>query len=210
MSTLGPKSLSDHQLQHHHFREGERLSDPNTQPARGIQPEIAQTWLGIVGPGVRNLGQDDSTWTDHTDWRPTILSLLGLDDSYVHDGRVVVEPLSSWAMPPTLRAHGEKLLELGAVYKQLNAPFGEFSMDVLVASTRALESGSPTDDTDYASIEGQIESLTTARDSLAGQIRTALDEAAFAGKALDNQQTKAFITQAQTLIGQAHMVASGS
>jgi len=123
---------------------------------------------------------------------------------------VVVEPLSSWAVPQTLRAHDEKLRQLGAVYKQLNAPFGDFSKDVLVASTRALESGSPTDDTNYASIEGQIESLTTARDSLAGQIRTALDEAAFAGKALDNQQTKAFITQAQALIGQAHALASGS
>jgi len=191
------------------------ITVPTTPPTfawnhGGIQPEIAQTWLGIVGPGVRNLGQDNSTWTDHTDWRPTILSLVGLDDTYVHDGRVVVEPLSSWAVPQTLRAHDEKLRQLGAVYKQLNAPFGDFSKDVLVASTRALESGSPTDDTSYASIEGQIESLTTARDSLAGQIRTALDEAAFAGKALDNQQTKAFITQAQALIGQAHALASGS
>ena len=191
------------------------ITVPTTPPTfawnhGGIQPEIAQTWLGIVGPGVRNLGQDNSTWTDHTDWRPTILSLIGLDDTYVHDGRVVVEPLSSWAVPQTLRAHDEKLRQLGAVYKQLNAPFGDFSKDVLVASTRALERGSPTDDTNYASIEGQIESLTTARDSLAGQIRTALDEAAFAGKALDNQQTKAFITQAQALIGQAHALASGS
>jgi len=191
------------------------ITVPTTPPTfawnhGGIQPEIAQTWLGIVGPGVRNLGQDNSTWTDHTDWRPTILSLVGLDDTYVHDGRVVVEPLSSWAVPQTLRAHDEKLRQLGAVYKQLNAPFGDFSKDVLVASTRALESGSPTDDTNYGSIEGQIESLTTARDSLAGQIRTALDEAAFAGKALDNQQTKAFITQAQALIGQAHALASGS
>ena len=67
--------------------------DVRVEPRRH-QPEIAQTWLGIVGPGVRNLGQDNSTWTDHTDWRPTILSLVGLDDSYVHDGRVVVEPLS--------------------------------------------------------------------------------------------------------------------
>ena len=176
----------------------------------GIQPEIAQTWLGIVGPGVRNLGQDDSTWTDHTDWRPTILSLVGLDDSYVHDGRVVVEPLSSWAVPEALRAHHEKLLQLGAVYKQLNAPFGEFSTDVLVASTEALKSGSATDDTGYASIEDQIESLTSARDSLAGQIRAALDDAAFGGKALDNQQAKAFITQAENLISQAHELGASS
>jgi hypothetical protein len=191
------------------------ITVPTTPPTfawnhGGIQPEIAQTWLGIVGPGVRNVGQDNSTWTDHTDWRPTILSLLGLDDSYVHDGRVVVEPLSSWAVPSTLRAHGEKLLQLGAVYKQLNAPFGEFSTDVLVASTQALKSGSAADDSSYASIEAQIESLTSARDSLAGQIRAVLDDAAFGGKALDNQQAKAFITQAQALIDQARALASGS
>jgi hypothetical protein len=190
------------------------ITVPTTPPTfawnhGGIQPEIAQTWLGIVGPGVRNVGEDETTWTDHTDWRPTILSLLGLDDSYVHDGRVVVEPLFSWAVPPALRAHHEKVQQLGAAYKQLNAPFGEFSKDVLVASTRALQSGSAADDTSYAAIEGRIESLTSARDSLAGQIRAALDDAAFGGRPLNNQQAKAFITQAQALIDQAHALAVG-
>ena len=191
------------------------ITVPTTPPTfawnhGGIQPEIAQTWLGIVGPGVRNLGQDNRTWTDHTDWRPTMLSLLGLDDSYVHDGRVVVEPLFSWAVPKALRAHHAKMLQLGAIYKQLNAPFGEISKDVLIASTRALESGSAADDTTYTSIEAQIESLTTARDALATQIRAALDDAAFAGTALNNQQAKAFISQAQALINQAHALATSS
>ena len=43
-----------------------------------IDPEIATTWLGMVGPGVRHNGEDN-TWADHTDTRPTMLSLLGLD-----------------------------------------------------------------------------------------------------------------------------------
>ena len=34
-------------------------------------------------------GQDDSTWADHTDVRPTMLSLLGLQDTYIHDGQFV-------------------------------------------------------------------------------------------------------------------------
>jgi hypothetical protein len=189
------------------------ITVPTTPPTfawnhGGIQPEIAQTWLGIVGPGVRSLGQNDTTWTDHTDWRPTILSLVGLDDTYVHDGRVVVEPLQSWAVPPALRAHTVKARELGAIYKQLNAPFGEFSMDLLVASTRAIESGSAADDTTYTTTSNQIESLTAERDSLAGQIRAALDDAAFGGKALNNQQAKAFITQAQALMDQADALAA--
>ena len=34
-----------------------------------IQPEIATTWIGYVGPGVRNLGETN-VWTDHADVRP--------------------------------------------------------------------------------------------------------------------------------------------
>jgi hypothetical protein len=175
----------------------------------GIQPEIATTWLGMVGPGVRN-GGDDTTWVDHSDVRPTMLSLLGLKDSYVHDGRVIAEPLFDWAVPQTLRAHRETLLRLGAVYKQLNAPFGSFGVDTLVASTQALKSGTTSDDSTYATIETQIGDLTTARDALASQIRAALEGAAFAGQALDEQQAKGYIDQAQAVLAQAAALASGS
>src|SRR6266478_10165045 len=58
-----------------------------------IQPEIANTWLGFVGPGVRNLGQDADVWTDHTDVRPTLLVALGLSTSYDNDGRAITEVL---------------------------------------------------------------------------------------------------------------------
>ncbi len=64
----------------------------------GIQPEIARTWLGLIGPGVKKRGIDDDTWTDHTDVRPTILALLGLHDDYTHDGRVIVEQLDPEAL----------------------------------------------------------------------------------------------------------------
>jgi hypothetical protein len=168
----------------------------------GIAPEIATTWLGMVGPGVRNLGQDDTTWADHTDGRPTMLSLLGLQDTYVHDGRVLIDQLDAWAVPQSLRAHRETLRRLGDVYKQLNAPFGSLAMDTLVASTQALKSDAP-NDAEYTCIEGKIASLTTARDNLASQIRAAMDSAAFGGQALDEQQAKGYIDQASTLIKQA-------
>jgi hypothetical protein len=45
----------------------------------------------MVGPGVQRLGRDDAVFSDHTDVRPTMLALLGLKDSYVHDGRVLSE-----------------------------------------------------------------------------------------------------------------------
>jgi hypothetical protein len=174
----------------------------------GIQPEIATTWLGIVGPGVRNMGDED-TWADHSDVRPTMLSLLGLQDTYLHDGRVLAEPLFDWALPQTLRAHRETLLRLGAAYKQLNAPFGTFGMDTLVASTRAVKSGSASDDSTYTQIEGQLAALTGDRDALASQIRTALEGAAFSGKPLNEQQAKDYIDQANAIIARAAALASG-
>lgn len=171
-----------------------------------IQDEIASTWVGYVGPGVRNMGTSD-VWTDHTDVRPTMLTLLGLQDDYIHDGRAVVEPLYDWAVPQTLRAHRETLLRLSAVYKQLNAPFGIFAMDTLKASTRALSSNDLNDAT-YVSIENQIENLTNQRDTLASQIKVTLNDAAFNGKALNEQQAKNLITQAQALLDQAQGLAA--
>ena len=69
-----------------------------------IQDEIASTWVGMVGPGVKT-DPNYTGWTDHTDVRPTMLTLLGLKDDYQTDGRAVVEPLFDWAVPQTLRAH---------------------------------------------------------------------------------------------------------
>jgi hypothetical protein len=171
-----------------------------------IQDEIASTWVGYVGPGVRNLGMSD-VWTDHTDVRPTMLTLLGLHDDYIQDGRTVTQPLESWAIPQSLRAHHETLLRLGDAYKQLNASFGDFDMTILKASTKALAANDVGDAT-YTSIENQIAGLTTQRDSLAGQIKGALNAAAFNGQALNEQQAKDFIDQANSLIGQAHTLAT--
>ena len=59
----------------------------------------------------------------------------------------------------------------------------------------------------YDSIEGKIANLTTERDQLAGNIRTALNDAA-AGKAtISNDQAKAWINQAQSLLDRAHALA---
>jgi len=171
-----------------------------------IDSEIGTMWLGMVGPGVRHLGMD-STWADHTDQRATMMSLLGLQDSYVHDGRVLIDQLFAWAVPASLIAHRESLRRLGATYKQLNAPFGQFSMATLVASTRAIKGGTSSDDSSYTSTENQISSLTASRDGLAMQIRAALDSAAFGDTPLNEQKAKSWIAQANDLIGQAQTLA---
>jgi hypothetical protein len=173
-----------------------------------IQPEIANTWLGFVGPGVKNDGIDGQTWSDHTDVQPTMLNLLGLHSSYVSDGRVLSEPMYDWAIPQSLRAHHETVLRLADAYKQLNAPFGKFGMDTLAATTEAMKTGTAGNDADYAAFEQRLTDLTAQRDALAAQIRSALNDAAFGGASLNEQQAKSWIDQANGLIAAAGSLGS--
>jgi hypothetical protein len=169
-----------------------------------VTPDITTTWLGMVGPGVRNLGVDHSIWSDHTDIRPTILMLTGLKDDYSHEGRPLFEAMYDWAVPQTLRAHRETLLRLAQVFKQINAPVGALGLASLKASTTALKSGSSTDDSPYMTVENQLASITTARDTLAGQMLAALEGAAFGGQAINEQQAQSLIDQGNALLTQVN------
>jgi len=175
-----------------------------------MQPVIANTWMGLVGPGIQKGGIDSTTWTDHTNVRPTMLAALGLHDDYVLDGRVLIEALTTQATPQSLIAHRETLRRLGDVYEQVNAPFGEFGLSTLTASSNAIKSGSAADDSNYTNVENQIGSLAGERDALAAQIRTALNAAAFDGAPLNEQQAKDWINQALGLIDQAKQLAASS
>jgi hypothetical protein len=170
-----------------------------------IQNEIANTWMGMVGPGVQNNGIDSTTWTDHTNVRPTMLELLGLKDDYEHDGHVLIQALDKSALPNTLFEHQKTTAQLAAIYEQLNAPFGQFAMDTLTASTKGIVS---TDESVYNSYETAIQDLTSQRDALASQIKAAFDGAAFDGQQIKEQQAKDWIAQAQSLIDQAHALAT--
>ncbi|HKM79792.1 MAG TPA: hypothetical protein VJY15_02360 [Candidatus Acidoferrum sp.] len=171
----------------------------------GVAPEINTTWVGFVGPGVRKNGIDYRTWTDETDIRPTILLLAGLQDDYVHDGRVLAEDLHERALPRSVR--GDEFQDLAAVYKQLNATLGSFGQDTLDISTKALASGSATDDSKYQLLENQLSALTTQRDSIAAQIRTALDGAEFKGERLDPKCTSDLLWQAQEVLWKIALLA---
>src|SRR6185312_3325045 len=100
-----------------------------------VSPEITTTWLGLVGPGVRHMGVDQSVWADHTDVRPTTMELLGLKDDYSHDGRVLFEVLTDTALPPVVRTHLDLYVQLAQLYKQINAPLGTLGMATLHTST---------------------------------------------------------------------------
>ena len=171
-----------------------------------VQKEIGQTWIGLVGPGVANL-PDQTVFTDHTDVRPTINALTGLPDTYEDDGRVITQALVPGAVPAALTADQATIEGLGAAYKAINAPFGQFAQDMLITSTKALE-GADTGDTIYTSKETSISNLTTTRDALAAQIREALDLAEFAGQSIDSVTAAGWVSQAQTLLNSADALAA--
>jgi len=165
-----------------------------------IQQEIGNTWVGMVGPGIDRNGVDATTWTDHTNLRPTILSLTGLQDDYADDGHVIVQALDHHALPNALS--GSIVPKLEDAYEQVNAPFGAFAAATLKASTTALESNAPLDAT-YTSTESSIQSLTSQRDALATLIKNALNAATFSGTPINPAQAQGWINQANLLISQA-------
>jgi hypothetical protein len=174
-----------------------------------IQDEIASTWAGYVGPGIKNLGQDNEIWTDHTDHRPTLLTLLGLKDDYYTDGRAVTQIADENALPVSLRVHHPSLEKLSDSYKQLMASFGLFSMYTLTASTHALSSNSAGDQT-YTDTENAISALTGQRNALASEIRAGLNSAEFDGVKLSENQIKDWTRAADALLAQAHDLALSS
>ncbi len=170
--------------------------------------EIDTNYLGLVGPGVKNLGLDGSaadagpnsagadsgqvtvpkegttgTWIDETDIRPTMMYLLGLKDDYEHDGRVITQVLTH----PNQALSRPGVTALGECYKQLNSSVGRFGTDTLKATTKAMESNSSGDRV-YLRTDKLLAGLEVARDHLASLIKGDLENAAFRNKKVTNAQ----------------------
>ncbi|MDQ1541170.1 MAG: hypothetical protein QOH29_1896 [Actinomycetota bacterium] len=183
-------------------------------------PDIDITWSAFVGPNVAHNGIDGrspanspavtapngggsvpqfstkGTWADETDVRPTILYLAGIVDDYVFDGRVITE---------LLRRDGglNRTQELGDCYKQLNASVGTFGSDTLVAATKALATGSSSDDAAYISTDAALSTLGSQRDTLATSIKNLLDQAEFHGAHPDAHTVSAQLQSCTNLLHQA-------
>jgi hypothetical protein len=155
--------------------------------------EIGQTWLGMAGPGVRNDGIDDQTWSDHADIVPTMMSLVGLSTDYTPDGRVITQALTASAAKG---GNGASFQQLGDVYKQLDAPYGAFDHSLIVASTNGIKASDAT----YLATEQQIQSLTAKRDALVQQMRDVLDRTAVGHR-------EQLIHDGQTLLAEAAALA---
>jgi hypothetical protein len=172
----------------------------------GYTDDIVRIWAGFVGPGVRS-GGDDGTWVDHTDLRPTILTLTGLEDDYSLDGAVITGMLDTKALPQSLRAHRATLERLAASYKQINAPLGQFGHDVIEISDAAVRS---TDESRYQALEDEIDDLATQRDAIAGDMKALLEQATFGGGAVNEQQAKTLIDRADALLADADSAAASA
>jgi hypothetical protein len=165
-----------------------------------FQQDITRTWFAMVGPGVQKQGRNDKVFSDHTDIRPTVMALLGLQDDYIHDGRVLVEDLDEHALPKGQREDLDDFVELARVYKQLNAPLGSVGRNSLKFANRSITS----DDATYGKYLKTIGDITAARDELAAQIKAVLNGAALSGAHKDGN----LIERAKKLIEQVEQLAS--
>jgi hypothetical protein len=168
-----------------------------------VQSDITTTWLGMVGPGVDQTGVDSTSWSDHTDIRPTILTLVGLKDDYGHDGRTLVEDLQSSVLPPALQQSGGNFTALAQMYKRIDACVGELGLASLKASTKALESNTPHDNT-YNNLENHLIRITDKRDALAAKMIALLEGAEFNGQPISKGQADPLISMGQDLLDEVN------
>jgi hypothetical protein len=160
----------------------------------GDERNVTTTWLGVVGPTVRNLGETGSLWTDHTDIRPTMLTLLGLPSDYNMDGAVIAPLLGDRG--DAIR-HMHSYQQLFAAYEQLNAPVGQFGHDSEIVSTTASESSG---NAIAMGFDQQLTACQVKRDALAGQMNAMLSGAFFGDTAIDQRTADRDARQAEQLI----------
>jgi hypothetical protein len=188
-------------------------------------PNIDITWVGMAGPGVAVRGVDGpapadgnqpsdpesthtvpqastvGTWVEETDIRPTLLYLTGLTDDYQSDGHVITQALT--AAPASLTGTAD----LAAGYDQIESSVGAFATDTLIADTKALASGSSSDDTAFQTEQSTLLDLANDRDATAAKIKSILAHAA-AGQMPNHGQLTSSLAQVRELLKRAHTLAS--
>ncbi len=173
--------------------------DPSYGWAYGSdEPDISRSWFGLVGPGVRKLGTDNDVFTDHADIRPTVLALLGLVDDYAHDGRVVAEFIEPSALPVPIQSNIQNFIALAGALKQIDAPLGALATNGLALSTQMIGYA----DSAYAYSSKAMEALVIARNLLAMQIKSQLEQTAFANVPLDGSRVASLVGSAHALIAE--------
>ena len=161
-----------------------------------FQEDIVHTWLALVGPGVEHQGRNGSFFTDHTDIRPTLLSLAGLKDDYAHDGRVLFEVIDDEFLPRSLTKNDDTLERLANAYKAINAPVGTLGRKTLQISTRGLKGNAAT----FAAVDAELAAITAVRNGIASQMIAMLEAAEFNNTPIDKKAADILIDAANDLI----------
>jgi opacity protein-like surface antigen len=191
-------------------------------------PNIDITWVGMVGPGVANnqvdgpgpAGGNESqdpnstktvpeaskqgTWVEEADIRPTLLYLLGLKDDYESDGHVITQALAPGFANPALQATAE----LAKGYDQINSSVGPFATDTLIADTKALATGSASDDSTYEEMQSALQQLADDRDTAAAPIKKVLNNAADGVMPNHGQITSGLAHVRELLLRAVHLAGS--
>ncbi len=204
------------------YNHGDYAAEINTTWLGLVGPGVANNGVDGLGPnqgpssagpnsgnvtalvrGVIPSSGTTGTWVDHTDIRPTLLSLVGLKDDYIGDGRVITEDMTS---PPAMLT-SPAVQALSQVYKQLNASVGAFGTATLVAATHALASQGP-GDARFKVLETQLSGLALRRDLVATTIKSELNGAEFNDTPIPLGAALSGTVQAQTLISMAERLAA--
>jgi hypothetical protein len=187
-------------------------------------PNIDVTWVGFAGKGVQVNGVDGpepsqgnqpsdpesthtvpqasqvGTWVEETDIRPTMLYLLGLKDDYESDGHVITQAVQHVSRALAATA------QLAAGYDQIESSVGQFGTDTLIADTKALASGSSSDDSAYQAEQQTLLRLANDRDKLAAKIKKVLNNATH-NQGLHHGQVKHDLALVKKLLQRADALA---
>jgi hypothetical protein len=164
-----------------------------------FQTQITHNWAAVVGPGVQPNPNGADVFTDHTDLRPTLLSLLGLEDDYDHDGRAIFEIMTRGAIPHEIREHLHTAERMAHLLKAINAPVGPLGVKTLKLSTTALASNA-TNDATYNKIENELIDITKRRNAIASRMLSMLEDSTFDGKEFNENKAKELIEAAEKLL----------
>jgi hypothetical protein len=161
------------------------------------QTEITHNWAAFVGPGVQPDKDGTNVFTDHTDLRPTLLSLLALEDDYDHDGRAIFEIMTRGAIPRAIREHLDTAERMAHLLKAINAPVGPLGVVTLKRSTTALASN---DDATYNKIEDELLEITKRRNDIASRMLAMLEDSTFDGREFSEATAQGLIKAAEALL----------
>lgn len=158
-----------------------------------VSPDILDIWNAMVGPGVK-AGHTSKQWMDHADTMPTVYTLLGYS---LANAKFAGIPMLS-GLDAHRGAHRNRLIHAENVFKQLNAPVGQFGLGTLTMSTEAsVNAGNEVGE----ALDAKIEKLTAERDTAAAALQRDII-ADVQGKAVSDKTLQGDVRAAEQVLNQ--------